>query len=190
MTQTFGDYEEHLCKSQEYLTLVFSPSSAPLRQRWRTSGLSADFMADYLVTFLSSPDADVEDARLKNEVKDTVCFIANELLENAMKFNDESSQQPISLTLEMHGDRLVFLASNSVKPQGVEKFKTVIQTLINEDPMDLYLRTLEDDSDGSSSGLGFLTMLNDYQAKLGWRFSPLPSQPGITTVTIMVQVET
>ena len=30
----------------EYLTLAFSPTSAPLRSRWRNNGLSADFLAD------------------------------------------------------------------------------------------------------------------------------------------------
>jgi hypothetical protein len=187
MTQIFGDFEEHLTKSQEYLTIVFSPSSAPLRQRWRTSGLSADFMADYLATFLFTPETTPENDRLKSDVKSTVCFIANELLENAMKFNDESSQQPISLTLEMHGDRLVFLATNSIKSQGIEKLQGFIQNLISHDPMELYMKQLESD-DEYTSGLGFLTMLNDYHAKLGWRFDLVPSQPEITTVTTMVQV--
>jgi hypothetical protein len=50
MIQTFGDFIE-LPASQEYLIIGFSPSSIPLKQRWRNNGLSADFMADYLATF-------------------------------------------------------------------------------------------------------------------------------------------
>ena len=41
----------------EYLTLVFSPVSVPLRSRWRNNGLSADFLGDYVTTFLPANGA-------------------------------------------------------------------------------------------------------------------------------------
>jgi hypothetical protein len=47
-----GNFIENLPPSQEYLILSFSPSSIPLKQRWRNNCLSADFLADYLSTFL------------------------------------------------------------------------------------------------------------------------------------------
>jgi hypothetical protein len=46
ISQTLGNYKERSGEC-EYLTLAFSPLSAPLRSRWRNNGLSADFLGDY-----------------------------------------------------------------------------------------------------------------------------------------------
>ena len=51
MSETLGNYGERAGEC-EYLTLAFSPTSAPLRSRWRNNGLSADFLGDYVTTFL------------------------------------------------------------------------------------------------------------------------------------------
>ena len=85
MTQVFGNFVEMDEHKQEYLIIGFSPTSIPLQQRWRNNGLSADFLADYLSTFF--PGEDAESQEQQTEVKDAVSYVANELLENAMKFN-------------------------------------------------------------------------------------------------------
>ncbi len=190
-TQIFGDFSEELPVEQEYLTIVFSPTSVPVKQRWRTNGLSADFMADYFATFFPSREDATTETNTKAEVKSAVSFIGNELLENAMKFSDDTSPHPISLTLQMHSDKLIFLATNSVKPQTIAKFQAFIEELMNSDPSELYIRQLEnnaEDESASVSGLGFLTMMNDYLAKLGWKFEALPEYPEAIAVTTMVQL--
>lgn len=190
MTQIFGDFNDDLPVVQEYLSLVFSPSSIPVKQRWRTNGLSADFIADYFATFFPGDEGAAEDD-LQREVKSVVSFIGNELLENAMKFSDETSQYPIRLTLQMHSDRLVFLATNSVNPQEVATFQDYIQELTTSDPDELYIRHLEEDVEDNrdrTSRLGLLTMMNDYQAKLGWRFESVQNGTEAIAVTTMVQL--
>lgn len=195
MTQIFGGFRDDLPLGKEYLTLVFSPSSIPIKQRWRTNGLSADFMADYFATLVASSfpgnhEATTE-ADMQAEIKNAVSFIGNELLENAMKFSDETSQYPISLTVQMHSDKLVFLTSNSVNAYEVEKFQKFIQKLITSDPEELYFCYIEqntEDSSNSNSGLGLLTMINDYQAKLGWKFETVQNNPEAIAVTTMVQL--
>src|SRR3712207_4556398 len=114
MTEIFGDFNDELPNSQEGLAIVFSPTSAPLQQRWRTNGLSADFMADYFATFFPGTEGNTTETDTKAEVKSAVSFIANELLENAMKFNDKTSLHPISIRLQMYSQRLVFIATNSI----------------------------------------------------------------------------
>lgn len=189
MTHIFGDFSEQLPISQEYLTIVFAPSSVPLRQRWRNNGLSADFMADYFASFFPGRERVTTESNIKAEVKSAVSFIANELLENAMKFNDETLSHPISMTLQMHSDTLIFLATNSVNRQTVGKFQAFIEELITSDPDELYMRQLEENSESESeSGLGFLTMINDYQAKLGWKFETAQKNPEVVAVTTMVQL--
>ena len=73
--------------SQKFLLISFFPSSIPPKQRSRNNGLSADFIADYLTTFFPK-DEDITNTNKKQaEIKSAVSYIANELLENAMKFN-------------------------------------------------------------------------------------------------------
>src|SRR6266481_4621306 len=83
-SETLDKYGERAGEC-EYLTLAFSPISAPLRSRWRNNGLSADFLGDYVTTFLPANGALPASGRRQNEVKHAVTYIANELLENAMK---------------------------------------------------------------------------------------------------------
>ena len=191
MNQIFGDFSDTLPDGQEGLTMVFSPTSVPLKHRWRNNGLSADFMADYFATFFPGSEEANPEIATQEQVKSAVSFIANELLENAMKFNDESLPQPISIRLQMDSHRLVFLATNSVHPQRVKRFQSFIQELITSDPSELYLRHLEKDPEDineNPSGLGLLTMINDYQAKLGWKFELVEQNPDALAVTTMVQL--
>ncbi|HAJ64093.1 MAG TPA: ATP-binding protein [Cyanobacteria bacterium UBA8543] len=191
MTKIFGDFIDELSNNQEFLLLGFSTSAGPVKQRWRNNGLSADFMADYLTTFFPTSEEDSTGENQQVEIKSTVSYIANELLENAMKFNDETSPYPISIKLQLHRDRIVFLSTNSVYPQSVESFQAFIKELTTSDPDDLYIRQLEknaEDESGSPSRLGFLTMMNDYLAKLGWKFETVQKDPEVITVTTMVQL--
>ncbi|MDX2243407.1 MAG: DUF6272 family protein [Leptolyngbyaceae cyanobacterium bins.302] len=189
MAQILGDFSEHLPVSQQYMTIVLSPSSAPLKERWYNNGLSADFMADYFATFFPRHEDTVSKINSKVEVKSAVSFIANELLENAMKFNDPVAEYPISITLQLHKDCLVFLATNSIKAEAVEQFQAFIQELIAGDPCELLIRQLEknaEDDEQSGSGLGLLTMMSDYLAKVGWKFETVESDSEIFIVTTMV----
>ena len=177
MAQLFGDFNDEPVSSEEYLILGFSPSSIPLQQRWRNNGLSADFLADYLTTFFPCSDSDPNTIGRPAEIQSAVSYVANELLENAMKFNDETSQYPISIQLQLHSDRIVFRVTNSIPPQSVKTFQAYIQDLIHSDPQELYINKLEcnaDDDFSTTSGLGLLTMINDY--------------PEVIAVTTMVQL--
>jgi hypothetical protein len=70
----------------------------------------------------------------------------------------------------MHSDRLVFTATNSIHPQTVGKFQAFIKQSTTSDLDELYRRQLEknaEDESETGSGLGLLTMMNDYYPKLG-----------------------
>ena len=190
MIQTFGDFIE-LPASQEYLIIGFSPSSIPLKQRWRNNGLSADFMADYLATFFPGNEDDTSTIDRQAEIKSAVSYIANELLENAMKFNNETSEYPIDIKLQLKSDGVIFSVVNSISPQAVEKFQAYIQQLLASEPSELYIQQLEKNAVEESctdSGLGLLTMLTDYSAKIGWKFQTVHKDPEVIAVTTMVQL--
>lgn len=190
MIQTFGDFIE-LPASQEYLIIGFSPSSIPLKQRWRNNGLSADFMADYLVTFFPGNEDDTSTIDRQAEIKSSVSYIANELLENAMKFNNETSEYPIDIKLQLESDGVIFSVVNSISPQAVDKFQAYIQQLLASEPSELYIQQLEKnaaDESCTDCGLGLLTMLTDYTAKIGWKFQTVHQDPEVIAVTTMVQL--
>jgi len=190
MIQTFGDFIE-LPASQEYLIIGFSPSSIPLKQRWRNNGLSADFMADYLATFFPANEDDTSTIDRQAEIKSAVSYIANELLENAMKFNNETSEYPIDIKLQLETDGVIFSVVNSISPQAVDKLQAYIQQLLASEPSELYIQQLEKNAVEESctdSGLGLLTMLTDYSAKIGWKFQTVHKDPELIAVTTMVQL--
>lgn len=191
MTQIFGDFIENLPNSPEYLIIGFSPSSVPLKQRWRNNGLSADFLADYLTTFFPNSEEDPASIDQQVEIKSAVSYIANELLENAMKFNDETAEYPISIALHLRNDKIIFQISNSVPNDAIDSFQACIRELTTSDPQELYLQQLEKNAekDGeTSSHLGYLTMMNDYMAQLGWKFETIQEDPVVVAVTTMVQL--
>ena len=189
-TQIFGDFSEETPSSEEYLVIGFSPGTVPFKQRWRNNGLSANFLAEYLTAFFPDDKEHAMGAEKEIEIKSAISYVANELLENAMKFNDESAHQPISIKLELHSDRLIFFVRNSLNPQTIAGFQAYIQELTTGDPDELYIRQLEKNmqNENGGSGLGLLTLMNDYMAKVGWKFESLPDRLEIMTVTTMVQL--
>jgi hypothetical protein len=189
MAKTFGNFID-VGETQEYLIISFSSTTLSIQDRWRNNSLSADFLASYWGTFFP-----VHNTRTKHhraDVQDTVSYIANELLENAIKFSHEPSEVPIKIGIYLSYDRLQFYVSNGVDSQNVGEFQQYIQTLLTEDPDELYIRQLENnahDENNTESRLGFLTMLNDYEAQLAWKFDTIQQNPEVIVVTTMVELE-
>ena len=153
--------------------------------------MSADFLADYLTTFFPGNEDDPSTIDRQAEIKSAVSYIANELLENAMKFNDETSEHPINIKLQLKSDGLIFSVANTIPPQDVGKFQAYIQQLLESDASELYIEQLEKnaaDEICTNSGLGLLTMLSDYTTQIGWKFQTVQKDPEVITVTTMVQL--
>lgn len=194
MVKTYGnfverDYMNEAGTNAEFLMINFSPTSIPLQHRWRNNGLSADFLADYLSTFF--PGEDDESLNRRSEIKGGISYISNELLENAMKFNFAPAKHSVSIGMELQTDKVVFYVSNCVDVSISESFITCIQMLLTQDANELYVAKLmenEEEEQTSDSGLGYLTMINDWNAVLAWKFEDLEEDPGAQKVTVMVQL--
>jgi hypothetical protein len=201
MAQIFGEFIEDFSERSEFLVLGFSPSSMPIQQRWKTNGLSADFLGDYVKNFFPG---DTSAALSKQtEIAAAVSFVANELLENAMKYSDINAGLPINLEVHLFSDRLIFVSKNSLYPETIPEFQLYIQKIMTGDIAEMYVEQIEKSSaseDTGKSGLGYLTMLMDYEALLGWQFTTSPKlfkslvdqkpqeQDVVTVVTTMVQL--
>jgi hypothetical protein len=194
MPQIFGDFVESFPPAQDSLELTFTPNSLPIKKRWRSNRLSANFMADYFSNFLQVDEDDPAQKRRINESKGAVSYVANELLENAIKFNDRGTNFKIKFGIyfiEEADMTAVLFATNSVSAEGLDKFQKFIQELLCSDPEKLYVQQIEktaQEENSGESGLGFLTMINDYSAKLGWKFEIVQKEPKMIAVTTMVLV--
>jgi hypothetical protein len=194
MPQIFGDFVESFPLAQDSLELTFTPNSLPLKKRWRSNRLSANFMADYFSNFLQVDEDDPAQKLRIKESKGAVSYVANELLENAIKFNDRGTNFKIKFGIyfiEEADMTAVLFATNSVSAEGLDKFQKFIQELLCSDPEKLYVQQIEksaQEENSGESGLGFLTMINDYSAKLGWKFEIVQKEPKMIAVTTMVLV--
>src|SRR5262245_34449606 len=183
MIRTFGHFIARKDGQGEHLKIVFSPTSLPIQQRWRNNGLSADFLADYLMTFF--PGDNRAAAERQAELKSAVSYVANELLENAMKFSYAPSQHAISIAMYLAADAVCLYVTNSVDPHAVTAFQQTIERLLTENIDTLHMEQL---THVEGSGLGYLTMLHDHGVALAWQFAPSPQDPDVLTVTTMARL--
>jgi hypothetical protein len=189
MIRIFGHFIERKDDDGEYLKIGFSPTSIPIQQRWRNNGLSADFLADYLSTFF--PGDDRAAAARQAELKSAISYVANELLENAMKFNYAPAQHAISLDMHLEAEAVSLYVTNSIDPHAVAAFQQAITRLLTEDTDTLYMEQLMHNAESDSaegSGLGYLTMLHDYGVAMGWKFALSLQDPDVVTVTTMARL--
>src|ERR687886_398572 len=194
MPQIFGDFVESFPPVQDSLELTFTPNSLPIKKRCRSNRLSANFMGDYFSNFLPGDEEDPAQKRRIKESKGAVSYVANELLENAVKFNNQGTNFKIKFGIyfiEEADQTAVLFATNSVSAEGLDKFQKYIQELLYSDPEKLYVQQIEksaEEENSGASGLGFLTMINDYSAKIGWKFEIVQKEPKMIAVTTMVLV--
>jgi hypothetical protein len=184
LSQTYGTCSAPFQGKREFLTLSFSPLSTPLRSRWRNNGLSADFLGEYVITFLPA-GAEISAGR-DLQIRHAVAYIANELLENAMKYHEQSIDTPIQIHLELADDHITVSATNAVASGQARTYRSFVEYLLEQDPVTMYFERLEASAQqqgSDESGLGLLTMVNDHEAQLGWKFEDHPLGGGAVNVT-------
>lgn len=188
MAEFFGNFAERDVRDAECLELRFSATSIPLRQRWQSNGLSADFLSDYLICFF--PGENTESADRREAAKSAVSYIANELLENAMKFTHAPSDYPVTIGMHLDRKQLRFYVTNSVDAEAEQSLRAMIQRLLTEDTNELFIKQLESSGEGRGSGpgVGYLTMIHDYGAELAWKFEPYEGDSRVMKITTLVKL--
>jgi hypothetical protein len=189
--KTLGNFAAPLPNSKEYLTLYFSPTSAPRQERWRNYGLSADFLGDYFAAFFPGDEVPNSKINQRDTVKAAVSYIANELLENAIKFNSRTVQEPISIALYLHEHQILFQVVNYVDKKSSQNYQQFAQEILAADDIDqLYTQQLEKTAMGvGESKMGILTMMADYGARFAWKFQSLPQNSDIVQVDVLVYLD-
>ncbi|OHD53790.1 MAG: hypothetical protein A2Y33_02745 [Spirochaetes bacterium GWF1_51_8] len=143
---------------------------------WPRCGITADYCAQYLS--LSRPDL--------KKGKNTLSFVLNELLENAVKYTVNQGFN-LAVMLVEYEDQILFEVSNFINEELYGAFKEYIEKFImtnntNEKYLDL-LKTEEIDS--KTSMIGLLTLIDCFNPKIGFEFERT-QESGIFRVRVQV----
>jgi hypothetical protein len=190
MNQIIADFREEILDNHKVFMIEFFLHTIPLERRKPTRYLSMAFISDYLANLFPSKEEDVNSFGKQLQLKSTATYMSNELLENSIKFHDSKLNYPVKFGICLLEQNLVFVASNCVNEKTLSKFYDFINELTNSDIDELYFRQIEKGAEEKSeeSQLGFLSMINDYNAKLGWKIETVRKDPEIIILTTMVQI--
>jgi hypothetical protein len=161
-TEIFGNFVEvNEGDMKGRLSLNFQAMTLNIDELWEGSSLSAKFLSTFWGKFF--PDHCNIAPHIRKQVEDEVHYISGELLGNAVKFSFEPEYM-IEICLYLCEKELRFYVTNSLNPEGEDKFQAFITRILTEDTSALFLEQLEKSASGESdeSGVGFLTMINDY----------------------------
>lgn len=137
----------------------------PLDLSWRHCATTSDFIADLFALRFQSSRNDYMEAR------HSIGYLVNELIENAVKFRAPGE---IVIEASMDSDCFKLKVSNDVDSQNASQFQSLLADITVGDPADLLIQRIESNAanpDVGGSGLGLLTLMSDYGARLAWIFS-------------------
>jgi len=164
MTAHFGHTNLDVGTEVPRLRILFS--EGPLELRWIHCSMTADFIAELFAGLAGRAGLD------KDNTRHTIGYLANELLENAVKF-----RAPGDVTVEaaLDGAEFTFAISNFATPDTASGLEGLILEITSRDPSELLIERMErnaEDPESTGSGLGLLTLANDYGVRLGWTLEP------------------
>lgn len=145
----------------------------PLDLRWHHCGVTSDFLSEFCVTGFSGNHSKRKDAQ------HSISYLVNELLENAVKFR---ASDVIVIESQLADNEFRLCISNSLDETVANDFQQILCDLVAGDPGELLIERIEmnaADPESKGSGLGLLTLMNDYGARLGWTFRRDEHQPTI-----------
>jgi hypothetical protein len=138
----------------------------PLDLSWHHCTTTSDFLGEFFALQRQG------NASQFNEARHGIGYLANELLENAIKFRHPGT---ILVECSLEEAHFEIKVTNRVSAETATRFGAILDELTSRDPGELLIERIEAnaaDSSSSGSGLGLLTLMNDYGAELGWLFSP------------------
>lgn len=193
MVTIMGNYsEEAITDAKFHLRFTFPSSS--FAGQWKNVSLTANYLASFFETFFQSanPLSPPYSLRFVQEIQSSISYIANELIENAVKFNIDESIE-VGLAVYSEESQLIFLVWNSIDERCARRLQSLIQKIIFGDVEELLIQRMEEnflncDNTPNSSGLGLLTIMQDHGAKLGWHFENVAGKRGLKLLTTMVSL--
>jgi hypothetical protein len=139
--------------------------AADIFQSWRRCSLTADFLARYYSYYF--PYREKATDRISRETaENSISYILNELIENTAKYSD-AADKSVDVAVSLRERDILFQVTNRVTEKRAGDFVRMAGELMGGNTEELYISQLEKETD--SSGLGYLTMINDYGVTLGFK---------------------
>lgn len=138
-------------------------SEGPLELSWHHCSTTSDFLGDFFGNL-------AKDSHNYNEARHGIGYLVNELLENAVKFRAPGD---IAIDASLEDGNFELRVSNLVAEETARRFQVLLAEITSRDPGELLIERIEQnaaDPLSSGSGLGLLTLMNDYGVRLGWKF--------------------
>jgi hypothetical protein len=151
-------------------------SAADMLQNWRRVSLSSDFLARYYSYYFPYKEK-AKQKISRDEAENTISFVMNELIENTAKYAD-AQDKTVTIRIMLFESYIVFEVSNFLTPALAESFINLAREILVSNPEELYIRRLErnTESDSGDSGLGYLTLINDYGIQMGFKFQKIDAE--------------
>lgn len=179
MNEVMGIFPlERLSFKQISLTLPNCAGSLP----WALAYFWVDFIVAYYQV-LFAEESWKQRLIEPEQCADGIRFVVNELLENAVKYNQSGD---ITLVIGLEGKYLVCLISNQVLSTSIPRLRERFATLLTESPSELLNDQVEENlrqKEKARSGLGFLLLRRDYLVSLSWKLEPV--SPNLTCLQTM-----
>lgn len=187
-TIIFGDYKESVVDRLNHFAIHINAQNVSLR--WSQCDLMAGFIASYFACFFPEDESGKESMVDRKDITYSINYIMNELVENAVKFR---SSGDINISSGLFDQEIVFLVKNMIASTQVPVFQKMLREITDGNPGDLLIQRIEDnvkEDNDTGSGLGFLTMMNDYEVKLGWHFEDCARDADSLWIGTMARLKT
>lgn len=174
MSNRFGDTERSNGPGAFAMSVKIG---APLGASWQHASATCEFLGDVFAMRQAREGRDFTEAR------HNIIYLVNELLENAIKFRAPGG---IDLACSLEDGNFELTVTNAAAPEVAEGFKALLAEVTTRDPGELLIERIEAnaaDENSSASGLGLLTLMNDYGARLGWNFAEAKGEGSVTLTT-------
>lgn len=144
-------------------------ADGPLELSWHHCSTTSDFLGDFYATQALAATVSY------NETRHGIGYLVNELLENAIKFR---ARGDIRIESSLDGTNFEIKVINYIDEVTSQRFRALLEEIMARDAGELLIEKIESNAANPSStgsGLGLLTLMSDYGARLGWIFKPGPS---------------
>ena len=139
-------------------------SEGSLDISWHHCSATADFLGDFFAAQIRASDS------ATNEIRHAIGYLVNELLENTVKFRAPGD---IEIEASFEEGNFELRVLNLVPSETAARFQGLLSEITGRDAGELLIERIEQnaaDPSSSGSGLGLLTLMSDYGARLGWKF--------------------
>jgi len=135
----------------------------PLELSWHHCATTSDFISDLCVLRVHLPFRQVRD------VRHSVAYLTNELLENAVKFKSSGN---IGVQAAIANGWFTIKTWNRMAAGSAVRLQSLLPELMAGDAADLLIERIERNAQSgrAESGLGLLTLMSDYGVRLAWTF--------------------